>query len=718
MNNNKGIFKTIGATFNTSKKPKSTSKKTKTTTTSTATAAATTISEQSISDAPLKITTSTSTDILITPSSSSTPSSSTTTLLFFKIWRNVFLKGKIIYHLKLFNIYFDYKFNGLMTPENQLIMNTSTTPTPPNLHREYIKTVQIFIKSISLQDILTPNYIDTLELHGLLLSKPNQQIISLNNNNNNNKLNNNNNNNNNNLIKKLKLINTLSLPILSNINYNNNNNNNNNNWFRCNNMMNLTSLDLGFNFNIPIAPNSLPPKLLYLNLGSVFNRALEFKSIPDSVTDLTFSNTFNKNLFPSHLPQNLQRVVWPNSPIKLLTTDDKIIPSTVKHIIFSKDFNHPLEPGYLPNSLESIIFSSNSLFNKPLKSNSIPSSVTLLKFNQGSNFFEDLPIFSTYITETNTSLLPLPSPSPPTIIIQQQINIKYLKFDKFSLSMCKLDKLSMITSLKSISIGTLMKLKKSTSLPNGLEKISCAYKYVKKGYLPCSVWKYSFPVDFNSSIKRSDSIPSHLTTIIFNDLFNESIEPFSLPCTINRIEFGSWFKSQLQVNSLPSRLKILKFGTQFNQPLDNVCSSLSCLETLVLGSSFKQNLKQTLSSNYLQCLKSLCLSSASNYSLEELKYSLNQLPSLTLLELDEQFQYPISADWLPCSIKTIIVTNQLPNIESPLPQHLKTIYLSTSKDKVSNLINHLDLFNNQHLIPIIKIVSTTNSNKLFKKLSL
>jgi len=76
-----------------------------------------------------------------------------------------------------------------------------------------------------------------------------------------------------------------------------------------------------------------------------------------------------------------------------------------------------------------------------------------------------------------------------------------------------------------------------------------------------------------------------LEKIVFNDLFDVSIEKIKFPDTLKKITFGFDF-NQL-IFSLPEQLESIKFGESFNQQIESYPQNL---EKLVFGSGYNQQI--------------------------------------------------------------------------------------------------------------------------------
>ena len=76
-----------------------------------------------------------------------------------------------------------------------------------------------------------------------------------------------------------------------------------------------------------------------------------------------------------------------------------------------------------------------------------------------------------------------------------------------------------------------------------------------------------FDDDFNQKIEP-DSLPENLTTLTFGWYFNQKIEPNSLPENLTNLTFGFHFNQKIELNNLPENLTNLTFGYKFNQIIE------------------------------------------------------------------------------------------------------------------------------------------------------
>ena len=85
----------------------------------------------------------------------------------------------------------------------------------------------------------------------------------------------------------------------------------------------------------------------------------------------------------------------------------------------------------------------------------------------------------------------------------------------------------------------------------------------------------------------------NLTDLIFDDNFNEKLNPNVFPDTITHLTFGKNFNQPIEPNVLPKFLKSLTFGENFNQEMaPNVLPKF--LKSLTFGENFNQEIGRNI----------------------------------------------------------------------------------------------------------------------------
>eukprot|EP01133_Synstelium_polycarpum_P007924 gene7924-9309_t len=139
----------------------------------------------------------------------------------------------------------------------------------------------------------------------------------------------------------------------------------------------LTHVNLGFDFDSPLVPGSIPLSVTHLDIGAYRSQPLLPGQLPVSLTHLTFSptNQYEHPLVPGSLPDNIQHLSFGidyNLPLQ-----PNVLPASLTHVTFGACFNQPLRPGCLPLSLTHIAFGYN--FHGIIHPGSLPPSLQLIR---------------------------------------------------------------------------------------------------------------------------------------------------------------------------------------------------------------------------------------------------------------------------------------------------------------------------------------------------
>ncbi|KAN0004325.1 hypothetical protein ACTFIZ_010469 [Dictyostelium cf. discoideum] len=159
---------------------------------------------------------------------------------------------------------------------------------------------------------------------------------------------------------------------------NNDNNNNNNNNLSLNKIENIS---FGRDYDCLIDETIFSKSIKSIKLSDSFDQVLDDRTLPKTLIFLEFGWTFNQYL-------------------KIGDLDGL---SKLRVLKFGVSFNNQIQCNVLPNSIEKITFGSS--FNQPILVNSLPRNLKILKF--GSSFNQQILPSSSLSSESLPNLLKL-----------------------------------------------------------------------------------------------------------------------------------------------------------------------------------------------------------------------------------------------------------------------------------------------------------------------
>ncbi|EAS66908.1 FNIP repeat-containing protein [Dictyostelium discoideum AX4] len=158
----------------------------------------------------------------------------------------------------------------------------------------------------------------------------------------------------------------------------------------------LTFLEFGWTFNGYLKIGDLDglSKLRVLKFGVSFNTEIQCNVLPNSIEKITFGSSFNQVILPNSLPRNLRILKFGSSfnqpifpPPSSLSSES--LPNLLK-LKFDSSFNQPILPSSLSNSITRLEFRSTH-FNQQLSISSLPKNLKYLGIfiNNYSTIIED-----------------------------------------------------------------------------------------------------------------------------------------------------------------------------------------------------------------------------------------------------------------------------------------------------------------------------------------
>jgi hypothetical protein len=210
-------------------------------------------------------------------------------------------------------------------------------------------------------------------------------------------------------------------------------------------------------------------------------------------------------------------------------------------------------------------------------------------------------------------------------------------------------------------------------------------KFVSKAYF------YHFYEYFDNEIYGGtfNNYPL-ITTVKFNDRFNQKIFPGSLPPNLTDLTFGNSFNQELKPNGFPPNLINLTFGYSYNQPI-KLNYLPSKLKSITFGHSYNQIIIESVLPN----------------SLEKIIFG-------------ELYAQPIYPNTLPKKLSIIIFGNNFDNEISSLPKSIVHLYFGKKYSKKISprllpiTLNVLHFYgSNENSVPINNLPVTVDSLVLY-----
>ncbi|KAN0000244.1 hypothetical protein ACTFIZ_000709 [Dictyostelium cf. discoideum] len=148
----------------------------------------------------------------------------------------------------------------------------------------------------------------------------------------------------------------------------------------------VTDLTLGNEFDQSIEIDDLPSSIRYLTFGSMFNKPLKKGSIPNGVLSITFGSMFDQDIEVDVIPSSCVELTFGQKFNKTFKIGS--IPIGVKTLKLSIHYTKIIEPNVLPHSITNLNIGSSFYANKirKIEKNTIPTSCVELRY-RGSQFF-------------------------------------------------------------------------------------------------------------------------------------------------------------------------------------------------------------------------------------------------------------------------------------------------------------------------------------------
>ncbi|EGC30454.1 hypothetical protein DICPUDRAFT_83606 [Dictyostelium purpureum] len=404
----------------------------------------------------------------------------------------------------------------------------------------------------------------------------------------------------------------------------------------------IKAITFGYQFNHTIKEFRVPNSVIEICFGHCFDKLLVKGMIPSSVKTLTLGHMFNQELIPNQsIPNGILNLTLGYGFNKNIQVNS--IPFSVTSLELGHSFNKPLSRKVLPRNLKSLTLGvcwDHSLVEEGTSYQSIlPDSLEKLKL-----FAFNCPI---YCENTKRSLLPN--------------SLKNLIFvSKFNQPMF---------------IG---------SLPPNIEHLELGFHYsqlIERGVLPQSLKYLNLGNSFYWAIDKMGIIPNQLESIRFSPCSFQKIVSHVFPQTLHTVSVGYYFKDldnvpnwvkTLEVSkvipSIPKTIKTLKFREDFNN-LNSISSIPDHITSLDTGDIFNQPIKCGIIASSITTLK---FGDAFNQPIEKGSISNSNIRQL---EFGKNFNYPLSAQLLPCNLEILKISKQYTKkYLKDVPKSIKIIF--------------------------------------------
>ncbi|KAM9965965.1 hypothetical protein ACTFIR_006149 [Dictyostelium discoideum] len=373
----------------------------------------------------------------------------------------------------------------------------------------------------------------------------------------------------------------------------------------------LKKLSLGSIFNKVLIHGSIPPQLEYLNLGEEFNKPLEEGILPNSIKTLYLGVKFSQILKVFDLPKSLTNLIGIGN-LKLQSPNVLNELTQLIELNLGNYYNHQIEVNYLPLNLKSLNLGS---LNQSLIPNSLPNSITFLDMGKLYNHKLDINILPKslnhliFSNEFNQSLCGGGGGGDGSVGGDDDA---YQNLIPINCSILEF----------SGNLNSSLVFGEDIIIPSSIRKLKIHLrnsKCIKVGSIPLTVvdlfLKGSLPLQIPIGM-----IPTSITTLHI-DFYGYQISPFVIPNSVINLSFD-FYNQPLLENSIPSSVVTLDLGKYFNHSISskNIPSSIRSLK---LGLNFNHSITDIFNITHLT------IPSHFKYQLKQLK--LPNLISVTFL---------------------------------------------------------------------------------------
>ncbi|KAM9999919.1 hypothetical protein ACTFIZ_008376 [Dictyostelium cf. discoideum] len=484
--------------------------------------------------------------------------------LFFKVWRNLFIRYQIFQHLRLYNIH-----------KNQISLTNEQLEEYKYLN--YCRSIYLVSDKID-SSFLKDNLPDSIEC--------------------------------------LSFVYYFNQAILNSIQFNYNSN------YHCN----LKSITFGYDFNQEIKETALPRSLEYLKFGRLFNQELNENTFKNQINlkSIEFGAKFNNKGKPIKVgvfPKSIESLKFGFHFNSFF--DAHSLPNGLKLIELGSNYYQDLnQDNILPTSLTSLSLSNEYKIPITLKTiKSLPNLIELdypgfiLPFGSNDEVFPSLKSLRSFIEWNDDDDDGSGGSSSSSSKLPSSLN---------KLTICGTNKIfkniSIPIGLKEIYIKSYLTFDSFHSGDDGdvdisdlqLEKMTIDIQRVSPDDIKLGLPKFSIPtfktleIPYLNREFTKDIFPSTITSLTL-DTYNMAFNSYSLPKSLKHLKLPNYNQPFINIDdSFPWRtLEELEFGFPFFQSFPPFISFKN-LKSLTIGiECFMSFSKKTTVDNLFPVLQSI-----------------------------------------------------------------------------------------------------------------
>ncbi|KAF2070465.1 hypothetical protein CYY_008217 [Polysphondylium violaceum] len=325
----------------------------------------------------------------------------------------------------------------------------------------------------------------------------------------------------------------------------------------------VRSIYFSSGFNQIILPDTFPDSVMEIAFGFCFNQNLKFVRFPKNLISLYFGEKFNQLLLPELLPETLKYIGFEDAPNNKVKESLPLLGPNVDHLLlhsvrYANNLNKFISPHikYIKVGRK-----------KEEKYIQVPPTVKCV-----TSYYTNIKVADVSLETTKTS-----SKSKKTIEnneisgskLDQSIALDILIVEDIFIPPHHFD----LLKVKSIAFDSYFDQNIFPGcIPNGVESVKFGENF-NKPISANSFIKYS-------NGHSLEIFPSTIKYLKFGKAFNQPIVKGSLPSSVSVVSFGEKFVQVLEKDSLPTSITKLTFESGFYHPdlLEWIPSSVTELQ--------------------------------------------------------------------------------------------------------------------------------------------